>query len=78
MDQAIRPEKALLGIRKAMGLYAKHAARQAVFRAGRRFAAELWVAGRGTSAWEVVRELIGGIYFGDKGVEEIDGEKERV
>lgn len=74
VDQAIRPEKALLGIRKAMGLYANM--RPAKLFAQLASASPLSdeVVARGIDM-VVVRELIGGIYFGDKGVEEIDGEK---
>lgn len=74
VDQAIRPEKALLGIRKAMGLYANM--RPAKLFAQLSSASPLSdeVVARGIDM-VVVRELIGGIYFGEKGVEDIGGEK---
>ena len=74
VDQAIRPEKALLGIRKAMGLYANMRPAKLFSELAGASPLSCEVAGRGIDM-VVVRELIGGIYFGDKGVEEIDGEK---
>lgn len=67
VDPDIRPEKALLGIRKAMGLYAN-------IRPSTLFPslaeacplkAEIVQAGLDLV---VVRELIGGIYFGERGI----------
>ena len=74
VDQAVRPEKALLGIRKAMGLYANMRPAKLFSELAGASPLSCEVAGRGIDM-VVVRELIGGIYFGDKGVEEIDGEK---
>ena len=74
VDQAIRPEKALLGIRKAMGRYANMRPAKLVPQLSNASPLSDEVVARGIDM-VVVRELIGGIYFGDKGVEEIDGEK---
>ncbi|MBO5525678.1 MAG: 3-isopropylmalate dehydrogenase [Clostridia bacterium] len=68
-----RPEKGLLGIRKALGLYSNIRP------------AKLWssLAHASPLKYElvkdgieiiIVRELIGGIYFGERGVDMIDGE----
>lgn len=74
VDQAIRPEKALLGIRKAMGLYANMRPAKLFAQLSNASPLSDEVVARGIDM-VVVRELIGGIYFGDKGVEEVDGEK---
>ena len=74
VDQSIRPEKALLGIRKAMGLYANMRPAKLFPQLSNASPLSDEVVARGIDM-VVVRELIGGIYFGDKGVEEIDGEK---
>lgn len=67
-----RPEKGLLGIRKALGLYAN--LRPAVIFAPLRDASPLKPEIIGDSLdIMVVRELTGGIYFGDRGTEEVDG-----
>lgn len=69
-----RPEAGLLGIRKALGLYAN--LRPAVIFAPLREASPLKPEIIGESLdIMVVRELTGGIYFGDRGTEEVDGAK---
>lgn len=69
-----RPEAGLLGIRKALGLYAN--LRPAVIFAPLREASPLKPEIIGESLdIMVVRELTGGIYFGDRGTEETDGVK---
>lgn len=67
-----RPEKGLLGIRKALGLYAN--LRPAVIFPPLRDASPLKpeIIG-GSLDIMVVRELTGGIYFGDRGTGEVDG-----
>ncbi|HXZ26294.1 MAG TPA: 3-isopropylmalate dehydrogenase [Nitrospiria bacterium] len=77
LDYALRPERALLGLREALGLYAN--LRPAVL------APELIDASplrrelvEGTDIM-VVRELTGGIYFGrPKGIEQTDGQERGV
>ena len=67
-----RPEAGLLGIRKALGLYAN--LRPAVIFAPLRAASPLKPEIIGESLdIMVVRELTGGIYFGDRGTEEQNG-----
>ena len=67
-----RPEAGLLGIRKALGLYAN--LRPAVIFAPLRNASPLKPEIIGESLdIMVVRELTGGIYFGDRGTEEQNG-----
>ncbi len=69
-----RPEKGLLGIRKALGLYAN--LRPAVIFAPLRDASPLKPEIIGESLdIMVVRELTGGIYFGDRGTQEQNGVK---
>lgn len=69
-----RPEAGLLGIRKALGLYAN--LRPAVIFAPLRDASPLKPEIIGESLdIMVVRELTGGIYFGDRGTEEAGGVK---
>lgn len=69
-----RPEAGLLGIRKALGLYAN--LRPAVIFAPLREASPLKPEIIGESLdIMVVRELTGGIYFGDRGTEEVNGVK---
>ena len=67
-----RPEKGLLGIRKALGLYAN--LRPAVIFPPLREASPLKteIIGEGLDIM-VVRELTGGIYFGDRGTETVGG-----
>lgn len=74
VDQSIRPEKALLGIRKAMGLYANMRPAKLFPQLSAASPLSEAVVARGIDM-VVVRELIGGIYFGKKGVDVIDGEK---
>ena len=74
LDYAIRPERALLGLREALGLYAnlRPAKLPRLLAAASPLRPEL-VEGLDIM---VVRELIGGIYFGrPKGIEKIDGQE---
>ncbi len=68
-----RPEKGLLGIRKAMGLYAnlRPARLFPQLAASSPLKKEIVDAG---IDFIVVRELIGGVYFGEHKTEEVDGE----
>ena len=74
VDQAIRPEKALLGIRKAMGLYANMRPAKLFSELAGASPLSCEVAGRGIDM-VVVRELIGGVYFGEHRTYEENGEK---
>lgn len=68
----LRPEAGLLGIRKALGVYAN--LRPALLFSQLKAASTLKeeVLGDGLDIM-IVRELTGGMYFGDKGREDIDG-----
>lgn len=70
----LRPEAGLLGIRKALGLYAN--LRPALLFPQLKAASTLKeeVLGDGLDIM-IVRELTGGMYFGDKGREEVDGDE---
>ena len=74
VDPSIRPEKALLGIRKALGLYAN--LRPALIFPQLASASPLRkeVVERGID-FMVVRELISGVYFGEHKTEDVDGEE---
>ncbi len=65
-NPSIRPESALLGIRKALGLYANY--RYAKLYSGLEYASPL-KTGVLKNGYDIVivRELIGGIYFGESG-----------
>ena len=73
VDPAIRPEKALLTVRKALGLYAN--LRPAKIFPQLKDASPLKpeLVENGID-FMVVRELISGVYFGEKKTEERDGE----
>ncbi len=75
LDPSIRPERGLLGIRKALGLFAN--LRPACLFDELKHACYLRpdIVARGIDLL-VVRELTGGAYFGEpKGIEKRDGEK---
>ncbi len=77
LDYAIRPERALLGLREALGLYAnlRPAKLSNILVEASPLRREVV---EGTDIM-VVRELTGGIYFGrPKGIEKIDGQERGV
>lgn len=72
LDPSLRPERALLGLRKALGLYAN--IRPSTLLAPLADACPLRKKIRKEGLdLVVVRELTGGLYFGERGVREIDG-----
>lgn len=70
LDGELRPEKALLGLRAGLGLFAN--LRPAILYEELKDACPLRpdIIGNGLDIY-VVRELTGGIYFGDRGFEEL-------
>lgn len=73
VDPSIRPEKALLGIRKAMGLYANLRPAKIFPQLAHTSPLRKDIVANGID-FMVVRELIGGVYFGDRETKEVNGE----
>lgn len=73
VDPSIRPEKALLGIRKEMGLYANLRPAKIFPQLANASPLRKDIVEKGID-FMVVRELIGGVYFGEKKTEEVNGE----
>jgi 3-isopropylmalate dehydrogenase len=75
IDPAIRPEKGLLGIRKALGLFANLRPAKLFPELSSACCLRPDIVGKGLDVM-VVRELTGGAYFGEpRGIEERGGEK---
>ena len=70
----LRPEKGLLRLRAGMGVYSNNRPAKIWPQLASASPLKPQIVEKGID-FIIVRELIGGIYFGDKGVEEIDGEK---
>lgn len=73
VDPLIRPEKALLGIRKEMGLYANLRPAKIFPQLAAASPLRSDLVEQGID-FMVVRELIGGVYFGEKYTKEVNGE----
>lgn len=73
VDPTIRPEKALLGIRKAMGLYANLRPAKIFPQLASASPLRADIVANGID-FMVVRELIGGVYYGARATKEVDGE----
>lgn len=73
VDPSIRPEKALLSIRKEMGLYANLRPAKIFPQLCDASPLRIDIVKKGID-FMVVRELIGGVYFGDKKTELVNGE----
>lgn len=73
VDPSIRPEKALLGIRKEMGLYANLRPAKIFPQLAAASPLRTDIVENGID-FMVVRELIGGVYFGEKKTYEVNGE----
>ena len=73
VEPARRPEKALLAIRKAMGLYSNLRPAKIFRQLADASPLKPSIVAEGID-FIIVRELIGGIYFGKRSTEEIDGQ----
>ena len=74
LDRALRPEQAILGLRKALGLFAN--LRPATMFAGLEDASALRPEVARAINLLIVRELNGDVYFGDKGIDTLtDGSR---
>ncbi len=74
VDPSIRPEKALLAVRRELGLFANLRPTRLFAQLSDSSPLKQSIVGNGIDLM-IVRELTGGIYFGKRYTEEIDGEK---
>lgn len=70
---AIRPEKALLAVRKELGLFANLRPTKLFPQLADSSPLKASIVGNGIDLM-IVRELTGGVYFGERKTEEVDGE----
>ncbi len=73
VDPSIRPEKALLKVRKELGLFANLRPTKLFPQLSNASPLKQEIVSNGIDLL-IVRELTGGVYFGEKKTEEIDGE----
>lgn len=74
VDPAIRPEKALLAVRKELGLFANLRPTKLFLQLADASPLKESIVGNGIDLM-IVRELTGGIYFGNRRTETLGGEK---
>lgn len=73
VDPSIRPEKALLAVRKELGLFANLRPTKLFSQLSDASPLKQEIVGNGIDLL-IVRELTGGVYFGDRKTEEVNGE----
>ena len=73
VDPSIRPEKALLAVRKELGLFANLRPTKLFPQLADASPLKKEIVGNGIDLL-IVRELTGGVYFGDRETKEVDGE----
>ena len=74
VDPSIRPEKALLAVRKELGLFANLRPTKLFIQLADASPLKASIVGNGIDLM-IVRELTGGIYFGARRTENVNGEK---
>ena len=74
VDPSIRPEKALLAVRSELGLFANLRPTKLFLQLADASPLKASIVGNGIDLM-IVRELTGGIYFGDRRTETVNGEK---
>ncbi len=77
VDPSIRPEKALLAVRKELGLFANLRPTKLFPQLADASPLKKEIVGNGIDLL-IVRELTGGVYFGDRETKEVDGELKAV
>ncbi len=77
VDPSIRPEKALLAVRKELGLFANLRPTKLFSQLADASPLKKEIVGGGIDLL-IVRELTGGVYFGDRETKEVDGELKAV
>ncbi len=74
LDPSIRPEKALLAVRSELGLFANLRPTKLFLQLADSSPLKESIVGNGIDLM-IVRELTGGIYFGNRRIESVNGEK---